>query len=142
MKKTVITIYTLQTLYFIIYHWIIRNESVFDSMGNVILSTGMVIMVFMFLYQILTNITEESLSANFDFWFVSAQLVYFLGSFIIFLTFSYFTRKILPVELYSNENRDVLTKLWGVHNVLLFLSSLLTLGSVAWITFRKKSSLL
>jgi hypothetical protein len=95
----------------------------------------------MFMHQILANVSEESLSMNFDFWFVSSLLIYNLGAFIIFLTFGYLTRKILPAELYSFENRDLVTAVWGVHNVLLFLSSLLTLASAVWISFHKKSLL-
>jgi hypothetical protein len=129
----------VEAIYFILNNILLSGSTLFDSAGYVILSIGIVIMIFMFMHQILTNVTDESLLLNFDFWFVSAQLVYRLGAFIIFLTFNYLTRKILPAENYSSENRAILTKLWGVHNVLLFLSSLLTLGSVAWISFRKKS---
>jgi hypothetical protein len=127
-----------QISHFVLSNVIFKTAPLFDSMGYVILSVCIVIMIFMYLHQILSNVTEESLSLNFDFWFVSSQLIYFLGSFIIFLTFNYLTRKILTTELYLEENRVLLTKLWGVHNVLLFLSSLLTLGSVIWIAFHKK----
>jgi hypothetical protein len=128
-----------EILYFILDNIIFGNTKLFDSGAYVILSTGIVIMIFLYLHQILTHVSEESLTMNFDFWFVSSLLIYHLGAFIIFLTFSYLTRQILTPENYSHENRAMLTKLWGVHNVLLFLSSLLTLGSVAWISYRKKS---
>jgi len=138
-KKMVTVVLCLtQISQFVLSNIVFKSAPLFDSMGYVILSVCIVIMIFMYLHQILSNVTEEALSLNFDFWFVSSQLIYFLGSFIIFLTFNYLTRKILPAELYSEENRTLLTNLWGVHNVLLFLSSLLTLGSVIWIAFHKK----
>jgi hypothetical protein len=138
--KKIVTLFLCltQISYFVLSNIVFKSAPLFDSMGYVILSVCIVIMIFMYLHQILSNVTEESLSLNFDFWFVSSQLIYFLGSFIIFLTFNYLTRKILTTELYLEENRVLLTKLWGVHNVLLFLSSLLTLGSVIWIAFHKK----
>jgi len=138
--KKMVTLFlcVTQISLFILNNIVFKSAPLFDSMSYVILSICIVIMIFMYLHQILSNVTEEALSLNFDFWFVSSQLIYFLGSFIIFLTFNYLTRKILPDELYSDENRHLLTNLWGVHNVLLFLSSLLTLGSVIWIAFHKK----
>jgi hypothetical protein len=139
-KKIVsIALCATQIVYYILSNVLFKNAPLFDSMGYVILSMGIVIMIFMFLHQTLGHITEESLSLNFDFWFTSSQLIYFLGSFIIFLTFNYLTRKIMPTENYSPENRILLTRLWGVHNVLLFLSSLLTTSSVVWIASHKKS---
>jgi len=129
---------SFEIVYFVLNKFIFKSAPLFDSTGYVILSTGIVIMIFMFMHQILSNVSDKSLLVNFEFWYVASLMIYFLGSFVIFLTFGYLTRKILPAQLYSNENRDLLTAVWGVHNVLLFLGSLLTLGSLVWISFRKK----
>jgi len=137
-KAVIIGICCIDAVYYILNDIVFKGSALFDSTGYVILSVGIVVMIFMFMHQILTNVSDESLWFNFEFWFVSSLLIYFLGSFVIFLSFNYLTRRILPDELYVPENRDLLTALWGVHNVLLFLSSLLTLGSVLWISFRKK----
>jgi hypothetical protein len=110
-------------------------------MGFVILSVGVVLMSFLFMHQILTNVTEEPLSWNFDFWFVASQLFYHLGSFFVFLTYGYLTRKLQISNDYSIENRVYLSQLWLGHNVLLFLSALVIAGSLLWIYFRKKSPL-
>jgi hypothetical protein len=139
-KKTVtLVLCATQISYYILSNIIFKSAPLFDSTGYAILSVCIVIMIFMYLHQILSHVTEDALSLNFDFWFVCSQLIYFLGSFIIFLTFNYLTRKIMPAEYYSEENRILITWVWGVHNVLLFLSSLLTLASVVWIVFHKKS---
>jgi len=137
-RVVVVFICSFEMIYYILSSIIFKGSPLFDSTGYVILSIGVVIMIFMFMHQILTNVSDKSLWANFEFWYVASLMIYFLGSFVIFLTFSYLTRKILPAELYSDENRDLLTALWGVHNVLLFLGSLLTLGSLIWISFHKK----
>lgn len=137
-KVVTVVLCGIQIAYYFLSNIIFEDTPLFDSLGYVILSMAIVIMIFLFLHQILSHVTEESLAMNFDFWFISSQLIYFLGSFIIFLTFNYLTRRILPAELYSHENRVLLTNLWGVHNVLLFLSSLLTTFAVIWISFRKK----
>lgn len=139
--KKLITVWICFTevIYYVLNNLVYKASPLFDSTGYAILSTGMVIMIFMFMHQILTNVSDKSLSLNFEFWFVASLMIYFLGSFVIFLTFNYLTRKILPSELYSYENRDLLNAVWGVHNVLLFLGALLTLGSVLWISYHKKS---
>jgi len=128
-----------EVIYFIFNNLIFSGSPLFDSTAYVILSSGVAVMIFMYIHELLVNISEQPLLFSFDFWFVSGQIIYHLGSFIIFLTFNYLTKKILPAEFYSHENRAILTKLWGVHNVLLFLGSLLTTGGVAWISFHKKS---
>lgn len=125
--------------YYITYNFIFTRPQVFDSTAFVILSVGIVLMAFMYMHQLLTNVTEDPLLLNFDFWFVSAQLIYYLGSFFIFLTYGYLTQKILSSNLYSYENRIYLSQLWRVHNVLLFLTSLITSVGIVWISFLRKS---
>jgi len=138
-KRVVILIVIGQCVYFLINNFVFAQPVIFDSAGHVLLSTGIVVMAFLFMHQILTNITEEPLSDNFDFWFVSTQLIYHLGAFGIFLTYGYLTSRILPTGLYSKENRNLISNVWLVHNVLLFLTALLLAAGILWITFRRKS---
>jgi len=137
-RRMVILLVTVPLIYYIINNVVFGGEEVFDSLGYVFSSIAIVIMIFVFFSQILANVSEERLSMNFNFWYVASQLIYQLGAFIVFLTFNYLTKKILTAD-YSRENRAVLTKLWGLHNVLLFLSALLTIFGVIWISFHKKS---
>jgi len=118
-----------------------KEDVFFPSMGFIIVSSGIIVLVFLYLHQLFSKIAGDGLSGNFDFWFICSQLIYQLGSFFIFLTYNYLTQKILPNESYTYENRSLLASLWGVHNVLLFLGSLITCFGVAWI-YRKKSRLL
>lgn len=139
-KKITLALALIQLVYFIFSSLVFKREVGFDSMAYVILSTCVVVMIFMYVHQLLNNITIEPLTMNFDFWVISSQLIYFLGSFIIFLSFDYITRKFLPGGIYQNDHRAITHSLWGVHNVLLFLSSILTGGSIVWIVAHKKLS--
>lgn len=115
------------------------EDIIFDSVGYAITSMGIVLLIFLYLHQIFTNITEKSLFHDFDFWYVCSQLIYHLGAFFIFLMFHRLVEKIMSGDHYSHENRKILTHLWGIHNVLLFLGALLTTTGLLWILFRKKS---
>lgn len=139
-KKVAVVIGTITTLYFLYKNVILEFDLIFDSLGQAISSIGIVLLIFIYLHQILSVIRSESLTQNFDFWLSSAQLTYHLGAFGIFLTFNHFTSKIFNTPNYSSENRQILSSLWGVHNVLLFLASLLTWIGVVWIIYKKKSS--
>lgn len=138
-KVMVVAFCLLNAAYYVGYNVLLQREQLFDSIGYVVVSTGIIIMTFMFMHQVLTNVNEELLSQNFDFWFVCSQMIYYLGAFAIFLTFNYLTKKILTDEAYSTENRRLLTHLWRVHNILLFLTSLFNATGVLWIAYRRKS---
>ena len=128
-------------IYYLFSDTTVNNIQLFDSIGHVISSSGIVLLIFLFLHQVMTNVNEEPLSRNFDFWYVCSLLIYHLGSFAIFLSYNYFTRKVLPAENYSDENRTTLSYLWVGHNVLLLLGALLISFGAAWIFYKKKSQL-
>lgn len=140
IKRGIAITFCATTILYYIVKSIMLNEQLFDSVGYVISSFGIIVMIFMCLHQIMTHVSEESLSLNFDFWFISSQLIYHLGAFGIFLTFNWLTQKILPSEYYVKENRIMMSNLWGVHNVLLFLGSLLTWSGLLWIAYRRRST--
>jgi hypothetical protein len=129
----------LTVLYYCIRNFLVGSEQALDSIGFVITSTGITILIFIYLNDLMANVKEESLTQNFDFWFICSQLMYHLGAFGIFLTYNHFTSKILGSAYYSDKNRDLLTYLWGVHNVLLLLGSLLTWSGLLWIVYRRRS---
>lgn len=126
--------------YYLITNIILPPPITFDSLGYVITTTGLLLLIFLFYHELMNNIKEDPLSLNFDFWISSGLLIYCLGAFGIFLTYSHFTNQILPIQYFTFENREILTYLWGVHNVLLFLAGLLTLVGVLWIVYRRKST--
>ncbi len=136
-KKILAIVSGLATL---LYYLTNTEEIYFDSIGHVIASTGIVVLIFVYLHQIMNNVTEEPLSLNFDFWYVCIQLMYHLGSFAIFLSYNYFTYRYFSAGDDTKEVGQMLTYLWGVHNVLLFLGSLLTWSGLLWIVYRRRST--
>ncbi len=126
-------------LYYLIEWYLMGVEKLFPSIGFVITSTGIILMIFAYFIHLITHVNEESILRNFDFWFMCSQLIYHLGAFGIFLTYNKLTSNILPTEHYSDENRALLTYLWGAHNVLLFMGSLITWFGVLWIIYQNKS---
>ena len=126
------------TLFYFLFNLIVLRETYFDSMGYAVASLGIIILVFLYYYSRMKNLTEKARTMDFNFWLASSQLIYHLGSFFIFLSLNMFTRNFLAGNN-SYENQRILTSLWGVHNVLLFLSSLLTWYGILWIAFRMKS---
>lgn len=137
-RLIVVFFVVLNLSYYIGYYLIDYNPNAFDSLGYVLTSFGIVVMVFLFMYQTLQNVTDEPLSHNFDFWFVAAQLLYHSGSFIVFLTYGYFTKKIQEVNQYTPANRLLLMSLWNGHNILLLVSALMICTSILWMTWHKK----
>jgi hypothetical protein len=136
-KALVLLTCLLSSAYYLFANVVQEGLQFFDSLAYVLLATSIVVLCLFYVVQLLSNVNEEPLSLNFDFWFVASQLIYFIGAFIIFLSFGYLTKKI-SVDSNSVSINRTLTWLWGLHNVLLFLSSLLTAGGTLWILSRKK----
>jgi hypothetical protein len=137
-SRVLVFVFCAQSAFYYLFTNIISGgHQVFDSLAYVLLAFGIIILCALYIVQLLNHVEEAPLSTNFDFWFIASQLIYFIGSFIIFLSFGYLTRKVMEDPGYSGVSRT-LTGLWGLHNVLLFLSSLLTSGGVLWILYRKK----
>lgn len=125
-------------LHYVIYS-VIGTQPYFDSGGYALTSIGIVILLFIHLHQLLQNITEEPLSMNFGFWFSCVLLFYHLGAFAIFLSYNYFTRRLFH-HGHTDEIGYILTHLWIVHNVILFLSGIMAAYRILWISRRKFSS--
>lgn len=136
-KALVIFFCGLNGAYYAFINLFSNGLAVFDSNAYTLLSVNIIALYIAYVMQIMQNVTEAPLSENIDFWLSASQILYFTGSFVIFLTFGYLTQKILDDP--SNQRVSFsLARLWGLHNVLLFLSSLLTVGGIAWILYRKK----
>ena len=92
-----------------------EDTSFFNSLSYTF--TGFTICVFCILFylQSLSNLKEENLIRSTRFWAVTSFFLYYSISFFIFIYYKVFT------EL-SISNFQVL---WGIHNIVLFLSCLL-----------------
>jgi hypothetical protein len=136
-KKVILLLISSYLLYAVFRQFTIEGRRLFDSVGYSLLSASIAIYVFMYFHQLLKNVSEVSILKDFNFWLASSYLVYFVGGFIIFVSYYYLTTKI--IKTYTQPERDLLTALWGLHNVLLFLGALSLLTGSLWITYRRKS---
>lgn len=127
----------INVFYSIIKNIVFKEFYLFDSVGYSMVSVTIVIYVFMYFHQVLKNITEQNILRQFNFWLASGYLIYFLGSFIIFLTYYYLTKKVLAVH--TKEEQYLINALWGLHNVLLFIGAFSLLTGSLWLTYRKRS---
>lgn len=138
-QRIALVLFTVNVLSFI-FRAIMNNHQVyFDSTGFALLNITVVICCFLFFSQKLNEISESSLFRDFNFWVVCSFLISFSGSFVVLLTYYYLSKKI--VLSYIAPNRHLLTLLWGIPNVLLFVGSLFTLTGIIWIQYHKKLSL-
>jgi hypothetical protein len=134
-KKFIIKcLVVINVFYFLINNIVFGKLFLFDSIGYALLSASVSIMGFLYFYGVIKNVRIRQF--DFNFWLVSGYLIYFLVSFAIFLTYHNLTNRILST--YTEEERRLLTALWGVHNILLFLSAMTTLIGSVWITYRNR----
>lgn len=139
-KKNIATFLIVSvTAYLLVKNLVLHQFHTFDSIGYSLVSASVVLYVFLYFHQLLSNVTDENIFHNFNFWLTSGFLIYFLGNFIIFLSYHYFTAKIMAT--YTQEERYILTNLWGLHNCLLFVGAASLLSGSLWMAYRRKSVL-
>lgn len=137
-KKTTVVVLVLAYLAYALFRNLTHEgQRLFDSVGYSLVSASVAVYVFMYFHQVLNNVTTNNILREFNFWLASGYLVYFLGSFIIFLTYYHFTKKLL--ENHTEQGKDLLMALWGLHNVLLFVGAFSLLIGSLWIACRRKS---
>lgn len=145
IKKKVVFAFILIGILNFVYKLLHFSEiKIFDSLGFSFLSIGVVILFFAYCHQILNEINTEPLSLSFDFWVNLSFIIYYLGSFVIYLTYNHFTNILLTLVI-AKKGRDILspyehilTNLWGVHNILLFISCFCIVFGLIWKTSSKK----
>jgi hypothetical protein len=135
LRKMTILIFILNLLVFINYIFSSKNNY-FNSLGFALLSFSTVIYSFLFFRQKINDISEKPIYEFPDFWVACSYLISYSGSFLVFLTYYYLTQKLYLS--YSKKQEHLLTLLWGIPNILLFLSSLFTLTGLIWIQYRRK----
>jgi hypothetical protein len=136
-RRVVIYLVTLFLIYAFIKKLVLQDVALFDSIGYSFFSAIVAVYVIMYFHQVLTHITETNILRDFNFWLSAGYLIYFTGSFLIFVSYYYLTTRILAT--YTRQEIILLTMLWGVHNILLFASALLLFVGSLWLTYRKKS---
>ena len=92
-KKIIISCCIFNALLFIYINIISFKYNDYNNYVYAISFITIVLYSLLYLHQLLINLKEESLLLNFDFWLVCGYLLYFLGSFIIILFKTIFTRR-------------------------------------------------
>ncbi|MDE3213132.1 MAG: hypothetical protein KGM98_07850 [Bacteroidota bacterium] len=136
-RKVVWILFTLNGLLFVFKIAFIPRQEVFDSIGFATLSISVLVFCFMYFRQLLNEVSEKPIFGNFNFWVVCSFFISYSGSFLVFLTYYYLTEKISTD--YVDKTRHLLTVLWGIPNVLLFISGIFTLTGAIWTNYRRKS---
>lgn len=125
-KVAVILLLMCNLVTFIVSDIIVNNFfKEFNDKIYAICFICIVIYALLYFDQLLRNVTEQNILYQFDFWLVSGYLIYFLGSFIIILFYR-------SVDINDSGN------VWALQNIILFLSSVITLTGYLRIPFRKK----
>lgn len=98
------------------------DQQFFQYNTGVYAITFLSIVIYALFYfdHVIRNVNELNLLHQFDFWLISGYLFYFLSSFFIIL-------------FYHNMNVAERGILWSLQNIILFLSSVLTLTGSLWI---------
>lgn len=130
-RLTVIFLFLLVLLIFLITNIVFKNKY-FNSISTAVFFLSVLVCSFMFFQELLNNMTEKSILFNFDMWLVSGYILYFLGSFFIILSYDYFSNK------FNYHQQLILGDLWAIQNSLLFIASIIALGSHIWITYQNK----
>jgi len=127
VRKTIIVFLCAGNALLIIYTNVVQQKYLlYNNYVYAFSFISIVLYALFYLLELLNNIKEDELLINFDFWLVSGYLIYFLGSFVIVLLYD-------DNRLYSKRG-----SMWQMHNIILFICSLITgLASVNILLKRK-----
>ena len=92
-----------------------KFENSYNNYVYAFVFISIVIYSFLYFQDLLLNVSEESILHKFDFWLVSANLLYFLGAFIVILFYAYA----------EGSMRGIV---WIIQSLILFISALITLN--------------
>jgi hypothetical protein len=123
-------------VYFLVRSIGFRKLDDFDSTGYSVVTVAVVALSFVYFHQVLRHVNERKITHSIDFWIVAGWLLYYLGRFFTFQTYEYLTNKIM--HTYTHEERRIMTLVWAVPNVFLFVGALLLLAGTLWISYRLK----
>ena len=113
-KQIIVTICFIINVLIFIYFDIIQHTfySRFNSLVYGVAFITIVLYTLLYLHQTMTDVKEENLLMNFDFWLVCLYLMYFLGSFVV-------------VIYYERANIYERAYMWAMSNVILFICAVI-----------------
>ena len=126
-KKHLVKFILLVNILLFIWYDVIL-EKFWEEYNNYVVAfcfLSIVVYSFLYFHELITNVNEQSILLDFDFWLISGYLLYFLGAFFVVL-------------FYKNASVVQRSFLWGLHSGILFLSSVITLAGSLWMINQKK----
>jgi hypothetical protein len=138
--KVIVVVSLVIVLAVFVNEYLSGRHGLFNSLSTSLSCFFIVVCCFLYFYQALSNIREQSILRQFDFWLVSGFLLYFLGNFFIVLAWQYLSS--IYKDPLTQEQAFQFTILWSVHNILLLISAVTTLIAGLWINYQRKSPLL
>jgi hypothetical protein len=136
-KRSIIWLTAIVSLFFMVNFsadWISGEPEKLYSISASATCLCITIWCFLYYHKVLTNVSAGNILQNFDFWLVSGFLLTFLGG--LFIVFTYLPLSIFVYQNSTFDGRNLLTIVWSVFNILLFLSAVVTLIVSIWINSR------
>lgn len=115
----------INVVLFAIYDLINGGISDINTFSYAVTYLSILIYALLYFEHLIRNVNELNLLLQFDFYLVSGYLLYFFSCFFIIL-------------FYDNVEIEERALLWSLQNIILFLSSMLTISGSLWIHHRKK----
>lgn len=135
IKKLLFFILLLNAFYSIYLLAIFSSISLFNSLGAVVISFCVMVMTLFYFIQKFKKVELTKIYHTLDFWVIVRFFFLHCTNFFILLYYYYLTKKIYPNGSYNDA--VIVTNLWGLHNIVLFISSLIYMQSL-WILYQKK----
>lgn len=123
-------------IFFCIYTFFLKKDSFFNSYSFALLSIVFIIYSFYFYWERFTIMEYERIQDDYRFWIVSSFFIYYIGSFFIFLSLEYLTST--SVSKLTQSEMKYIGVIWGIHNVIYFISCSLSAYGLIWKKFRTK----
>jgi hypothetical protein len=123
-KHVVISLFLFNLGFFIIYNFYQQHFYEYNNQVYAFCFLSIVVYCLLYFYQLIRNVTELNILHQFDFWLISGYLLYFLSCFFIIL-------------VYGHAGVDLRRVIWASQNIVLFLSSVITITGNLWINYHK-----
>lgn len=126
-KGTINIVLIINIVLFVIYDLVKAGLGDINTLSYGVAYLSIIIYALLYFEHLIRNVNELNLLLQFDFYLVSGYLLYFFSCFFIIL-------------FYDNVEIVERAVLWSLQNVILFLSSIITLSGSLWIHRRQNFS--
>ena len=126
-KKYLVKFLFIINVGFFTYYDVLLKQ-LFETYNNHVFAfcfLSIVVYSLLYFYQLIRNVSELNILYEFDFWLISGYLLYFLSCFFIIL-------------VYGHAGIGLRRVIWALQNIILFLSSVITITGNLWINYHRK----